>query len=170
MAVRTGKYRYINVGPIYEGMDVEENPLTGFHTITGKRQSDKITGWIGAFEMNPERGQATGFGKTMYMTVDEIHAHAKQYSPGYDNPKGTWKKETKKMERKTVLRLLIRRWGYLNPADAQALEEVEAEQQPIDAESSDIYNVPDYDEAADEAQKFTKEREAELKGQLGFGV
>ena len=166
MAVRTGKYRYINVGPIYEGMNVEENPISGFHTITGKREGDKILGWIGAFEMNPERGQATGFGKTMYMTVDEIHAHAKQYSPGYDNPKGTWKKETKKMERKTVLRLLIRRWGYLNPADAQALEEIEAEQQPIDAESSDIYNVPDYDETAEEVKRTTQEN----LEQLGFGA
>ena len=162
MAVRTGRYRYINVGPIYEGQEIEENQITGFHSISGQKKGDKIIGWIGAFEMNPERGMINGFGKTMYMTSEEIHAHAKEYSPGYDNPKGTWKKETKKMERKTVLRLLIRRWGYLDPADANALEE--AEQQSIDAESSNIY-VPEYDEGAEEVKRTTEES----LQQLGFG-
>jgi recombination protein RecT len=168
MAVRTGKYRYINVGPIYEGQVVEENQITGFHAISGSRTGDKIIGWIGAFEMNPERGMTNGFGKTMYMTVEEIHAHAKEYSKGYNNPKGTWKTETHKMERKTVLRLLIRRWGYLNPTDAQALEEMEAESEPIDAESSEIYNIPEYDETAEDAHKETR-TEAENISQLGFG-
>jgi recombination protein RecT len=168
MAVRTGKYRYINVGPIYEGMEVEENPLTGFHTITrtGNLNKNKIIGWIGAFEMNPERGQATGFGKTMYMTVEEIHAHAKEYSSGYDNPKGTWKTETRKMERKTVLRLLIRRWGYLDPADVQTLTAVENEE-VIEGEG-DVYDIPEYDETAEEVNKETRTREENLS-QLGFG-
>jgi len=170
MAVRTGKYRYINVGPIYDGQIVEENQITGFHSISGTRKSgpagDKVIGWIGSFEMNPERGQLTGFGKTMYMTVEEIHAHAKEYSKGYDNPKGTWKTETKKMERKTLMRLLIRRWGYLDPADAAALEEVEAEQQPIDAETSPIYDIPEYDEDKEEQPKRTAEQNI---SELGFG-
>lgn len=165
MAVRTGKYRYINVGPIYEGMKVEENPITGFHSIVGQRAGDKIIGWIGAFEMNPERGQVTGFAKTFYMSVEEIHSHAREYSKGYDNPKGTWKKETRKMERKTVLRLLLRKWGYLDPADAQVLNESEDET-IIDA-NPDIYNIPDYNEEED-APKPRKATEEAMK-ELGFG-
>jgi len=170
MAVRTGKYRYINVGPIYEGMEVEENPITGFHTIsrTGTLNKDKVIGWIGAFEMNPERGQVTGFGHTIYMTVEEIHAHAQQYSKSYNDPKSPWKTETHKMERKTVLRLLIRRWGYLDPADVQALEEVESEAEPIDADTSAIYDIPEYDENAEQAHEETRTREENLS-QLGFG-
>lgn len=162
MAVRTGKYRYINVGPIYEGMVVEENPITGFHTITGARNGDKIIGWIGAFEMNPARGQTTGFGKTLYMTVEEIHAHAKEYSKGYDNPKGTWKKETKKMERKTVLRLLIRKWGYLDPADAEVLNE--AEEESVIEASADIYDIPEYNEEEEKPRKS----EQEIMKELGY--
>lgn len=164
MAVRTGKYRYINVGPIYEGMTVEENPITGFHSISGQRNGDKIIGWIGAFEMNPARGQTTGFGKTLYMTVAEIHAHAKEYSKGYDNPKGTWKKETKKMERKTVLRLLIRKWGYIDPADAEVLNETEDEQ--VVAASTDIYDIPEY---SDEDEAPQKKTEQQNMAELGFG-
>jgi recombination protein RecT len=167
MAVRTGKYRYINVSPIYDGQVVDENQITGFHsisgTIKGSRQPSEIIGWIGAFEMNPERGQATGFGKTLYMTTEEIHRHAKEYSEGYDNPKGSWKKETRKMERKTVLRLLIRKWGYLDPADAHALEETEAE--TIDAEAQDIYTPND----ESEFEEKPKRPQSELMTELGYG-
>jgi recombination protein RecT len=173
MAIRTGKYRYINVGPIYEGQIVEENPITGFHTISGSitsgaKANDKVIGWIGAFEMNPARGQATGFGKTFYMTVEEIHAHAKEYSAGYDNPKGTWKKETRKMERKTALRLLLRRWGYLDPADVNILETIENEGDVIDG-NPEIYNIPEYDDKAEEihAETVKRSKEQNLK-ELGF--
>jgi len=167
MAVRTGKYRYINVGPIYEGQIVEENQITGFHSIIrnpdGKINKQKIIGWIGAFEMNPERGMTNGFGKTIYMTVEEIHEHAKQYSASYGKSTSPWKTETPKMERKTVLRLLIRRWGYLDPADVSALEEVESDA-PVDGE---IYDIPEYDENAPEVEKETRTREQNLKD-LGF--
>lgn len=180
MAVRTRKYRYINVGPIYEGQEVEENPITGFHSIKGTPENkNNIIGWIGAFEMNPERGQATGFGKTFYLTVEEIHEHAQAYSKGYGTPdkngilvdkKGKptiWQTERRKMERKTVMRLMIRRWGYLDPTDANQLEEMEAEQEPIDAESSDIYStempdIPEYDESVDEHQQSAEQNLREL--------
>lgn len=173
MAIRTGKYRYINVGPIYEGQTVEENPITGFHSISGSptaeaKMNKKIIGWIGAFEMNPARGQTTGFGKTFYMTVEEIHDHAKEYSKGYDNPKGVWKKETQKMERKTVLRLLLRRWGYLDPSDVTVLEQIEGEGETIDA-NPEIY-VPEYDESAEQVHEETKKRSKEENlRELGFG-
>lgn len=173
MAIRTGKYRYINVGPIYEGQTVEENPITGFHSISGSptaeaKMNKKIIGWIGAFEMNPARGQTTGFGKTFYMTVEEIHDHAKEYSKGYDNPKGVWKKETQKMERKTVFRLLLRRWGYLDPSDVTVLEQIEGEGETIDADP-EIY-VPEYDESAEQVHEETKKRSKEENlRELGFG-
>jgi recombination protein RecT len=172
MAVRTGKYRYINVGPIYEGQTVQENQITGFHSISGSKQGDTIIGWIGAFEMNPERGQVTGFGKTFYMTIIEIHAHAKQYSKTYGkkDKKGNptiWQVETPKMERKTVLRLMLRRWGYFDPNDVQMLNEVEAEDETIEGAASDIYNpemptIPDYDEDAETHKRTTEENVSQL--------
>ena len=119
MAVRTGKYRYINVGPVYEGEVIEEDRISGFHRFTGQRKSKKIIGWIAAFELY------SGYGKTMYMTVDEVHDHAKKYSKAYNNQSSPWKSDPDKMERKTVLRLLLRRWGYLDPIDAATLDEVE---------------------------------------------
>jgi recombination protein RecT len=136
MAVRTGKYRYINVGPVYEGEEVEEDRISGFHSLKGHKSSRdaKVIGWLAAFELY------AGFAHTMYMTVEEIHQHAQEYSKGYDykNDQGEytslWHKESIKMERKTVLRLLLRKWGYLDPSDAAVLKEIENEPESINSE------------------------------------
>jgi recombination protein RecT len=130
MAVRTNRYRYINVSCIYEGQEVTEDQITGFHKIGGARKGNKIIGWIGAFEMLPRFG---GYSKTLYMTVDEIHDHGKRYSKSYNRSDSPWQTEPAKMERKTILRLLLRRWGYIDPADVRELEEIENEE-PIEAE------------------------------------
>ena len=128
MAVRTGKYRYINVGPVYEGEEVTENRISGFHSLSGHATSKKVIGWLGAFELY------AGYAKTLYMTVEEIHEHAKKYSKSYDFKDSPWKTETPKMERKTVLRLMLRRWGYMDPADMQVMDEIEADDNVIEAE------------------------------------
>ena len=142
MAVRTGKYRYINAAPIYEGEEVTEDRFTGFHKIEGHKESNKVIGWISAFEMYG------GYGKTLYMTVEEIHAHAKQYSSSYSYKDSTWQTEAPKMEKKTVLRLLLRRWGYMDPADVQVLDQIDEEQpETIDAEFGAIAQNLDRREA-----------------------
>ena len=41
MAIRTGKYRYINVGPVYEGEEVVEDRITGSLKIEGGVKSPK---------------------------------------------------------------------------------------------------------------------------------
>lgn len=130
MAVRTNRYRYINVAPIHQGQAVTENPYTGWHKIEIDESlwwdKEVVIGWLGAFEM------LNGYAHTLYMTVKEIHEHAKQYSKSYEDVNGAWTKEPRKMERKTVLRLLLRRWGFLDPADVQQLNSIE-EDEIIDA-------------------------------------
>jgi len=133
MAVRTNKYRYINAGPIFEGEEVIEDRLSGFHKPTGHRTSDKVIGWIAAFEM------FAGYAKTLYMTVEEIHEHAKRYSSSYSYKDSPWQTEAPKMEKKTVLRLLLRRWGYMDPADARIMDEIDEEKpETIEAEFNTI--------------------------------
>ena len=163
MAIRTGKYRYIHVGKVYEGEVIEEDRITGWHSISsqGEINRQKIIGWVGSFEMYPEKGsgQPRGLVKTIYMTVEEIHEHAQKYSKSYNQPQSGWVKETEKMERKTVLRLLLRRWGYLDPVDVKTLETIEDEPDSIDASFND--SIPDMEE------REPKE-EAQLLKELGF--
>lgn len=156
MAVRTGKYRYINVGPVYEGEKVEVNRISGFHSISGEKTSDAVIGWLGAFEL------FTGYGKTFYMTVEEIHKHAQQYSKGYDRADSAWKTSREMMEKKTVLRLMLRRWGYLDPSDVAALEETE-QASIIDAQAYIPDNLEQIEqETAEEAQRTTEQNLQEL--------
>lgn len=164
MAVRTGRYRYINVNPIYEGERIEENRISGLITLEslqGQRVSSKIIGWLSAFEMLPVKGQKYGLAKTLYMTVEEIHEHAQKYSKSYDSPKSGWKTDTAAMERKTVLRILLRKWGYLDPADAAVLSEIENEADAIDGEAREI--VPA------EPEKTGPRSEATLLTEIGQG-
>jgi len=163
MAVRTNKYRYINVGPVYEGETVEENRISGFHSLSGSKTSDKIIGWIGAFEM------FNGYGKTIYMTVEDIHAHKTKFSKGYNRKDSAWNTNTEQMEKKTVLRLLLRRWGYLDPADIQMLEEIEKDPISIDGEFvDDAYLPDDMDAAEKEVIEEVQRTEQETIAQLGF--
>lgn len=162
MAVRTGKYRYINTNPIYEGEVMVEDRISGFYSIEGGKKSDTIIGWLAAFEMNPERGQVRGYAKTIYMTVAEIHAHAKKYSKSYSYKESGWQTDPAAMERKTVLRLLLRRWGYLDPVDIATLESIEKE----DPNIVDV-NLPEWDGSIEDEPK-QKASQEQLMAELGF--
>jgi len=127
MAIRTGKYRRIEVHKLYEGETFEQDRLTGMMSLGGSKKSNKTGGWMAIFEMYPPKGQRSGMSAALFMTVDEIHAHAQKYSRGYDRKDGAWKTATEQMEKKTVLRLLLRTRGYLDPQDEAAMAEIEEE-------------------------------------------
>jgi recombination protein RecT len=154
MALRTLKYRYINTGKIYEGETVEEDRITGYLKITGSATSKNVIGWISAFEL------VAGYGKAIYMTLDEIYAHAKKYSPSFSYNDSVWKTNPESMERKTILRRLLSQWGYFDPSDKKLLEEVD--EQPIDVDFSPV------EEDAQQGQKLAEKTEAELLQDLGF--
>lgn len=115
MAIRTGKYRHLNVAKIYEGEEVIEDRITGVHRIEGSKKSSKIVGWLWYMEL------FTGFAKSIYMSVEEIHAHAAKYSKSYQRSDSPWKTHTEMMEKKTLMRLGISRWGYLDPYDLMTM-------------------------------------------------
>lgn len=119
MAIRTGKYRFLHVARIQEGQQVIEDQLRGEHTIQGfpSKRDAPVVGYLLYFELT------NGYTKTFYMETDEIIEHAKRYSRSYDNPKGKWKTETDKMCAKTVLRLGLTHWGYIDPYDAMILNQ-----------------------------------------------
>jgi len=134
MAMRTNKYRWINVGPVYEGETMEQDRLSGeWKAPAGIRTSDKIVGWLAAFL------KTNGSSKTHYMSCEEIHEHAKKYSQSYTNDDSPWQKETRKMERKTCLRTMLRLWGEFTPADGDVLQEIEKEVEEVDGQ--DDFNV-----------------------------
>jgi recombination protein RecT len=119
MANRTGKYRYLNDFRVFEGQEVVEDQLRGTIELRGQRTSQKVIGYGFYFEM------VNGLKKVLYMTVEEIREHGAKYSKTYNFSDSLWKTNFEAMARKTVTRLCLSRYGYLDPTDALTLGAVD---------------------------------------------
>lgn len=129
LALRSGQYRRINV------TDVRETEYKGIDRLTGDlkfkwfkseeaRAKRVVIGYVAFFQLK------TGFEKSLYMTVDELKAHAKHYSKSYQKGYGQWVDDFDSMARKTVMKLNISRDGITSTqlqtallADQAAVEE-----------------------------------------------
>ena len=123
LAIRSGVYENMNVAEVYEDELIDYNPITGeieitklFTACTQRKEgkTDKIVGYYAWFKL------LTGFRKEFYMTVEEVTNHAKKYSASYkqDLNKGyrssKWTTDFDAMAKKTVLKLLLSKWGILS--------------------------------------------------------
>ncbi|MGK9250856.1 recombinase RecT [Paenibacillus humicus] len=105
LALRTGKYKSINVTEVYEGELVVWNRLTEEFVIDfDAKTSDKIIGYAGYFEL------VNGFRKTVYWTAAEIEDHRKKFSKSDFG----WKNDYDGMALKTVIRNMLSKWGILS--------------------------------------------------------
>lgn len=107
LALRSGQYAAIEVNEVYEGEVVAFNRFNGSYTF-GERKSDNIIGYMGYFRL------INGFEKYFFMSVEEIQAHAQRYSQTAKKGYGLWVDQFDAMARKTVLKLLLSRWGILS--------------------------------------------------------
>ena len=107
LAQRTGQYRYINAGEVYEGEYVGSDKITGAVDLSGEKKSDKVVGYFAFFQL------LNGFSKAMYWTKEYVVAHAEKYSKSYDSQYSAWKTEFDKMAKKTVLSNLLRNYGVM---------------------------------------------------------
>jgi recombination protein RecT len=119
MANRTNRYRVLNDFKVYEGQEIVEDQLRGSIEIVGHRTSETVIGYGFYFEMT------NGLKKVLYMTVEEIKAHGAAYSKTFQYDSSMWKKDFPAMARKTVIRLCLSRYGYLDPTDAANLSAID---------------------------------------------
>lgn len=158
LALRTGKYRFINTSHISEGQSIEIDELTGAARIHGTRiPKGKILGYFSYFEL------FNGYSHALYMSVEEIHEHAKKYSKTYNYDSSPWKKEFDKMARKTVLRLNLLRYGLLDQRElvqADMAEEESGEPVVFDTTFEDVELTPE--------PPAPPRSESEVLSELGF--
>ena len=107
LALRSGQFKNISATPIYEGQLVSENPLTGFEFDFTKK-SDKVIGYASYFSL------INGFEKTLYMTIEDVEAHAKKFSQTFKKGFGIWKDDFHAMAQKTVLKMLLSKYAPLS--------------------------------------------------------
>lgn len=130
LAMRTGQYKNLNANVIYEGMEVEENYLTGEIKITGKPTSEKIIGYFCYFSL------LNGFEKILYMTRKEVEDHAKKFSKTFNFDNSSWKTDFDAMALKTVIRLLISKYGPLSTELEKVIKDEEDEYLEAEVQSN----------------------------------
>jgi recombination protein RecT len=144
LAQRTGLYRNINAGEVYEDEYDGEDLLTGevtFHRVNGgyrdNGQTDKIVGYFAFFETT------TGFRKTEYWTKADIINHAKRYSKSFNN--GPWQTNFDSMARKTVLKSLLNHYGPMS-VDSSLAQAVAKDQTVVHTDGTEGYDDNPLDE------------------------
>lgn len=105
LAQRSGQFLKISESDVREGEIKSFSRMTGeinFKEIQdqNKRLQTRIVGYVSYFKL------INGFESYLYMTVEELEAHAKKYSQTYKKfGTGLWKDEFDGMCRKTVTKL-----------------------------------------------------------------
>ena len=119
MALRSGNYRYINADVLYKGHKVKKDLLTGNCAITGEAENDKAIGYFAYIEL------LNGFKKSVFWTRKEVERHAKRFSKSYGTSFSPWKTDFDQMAVKTVLTVLLKKYGILSVEMASALSNPE---------------------------------------------
>jgi recombination protein RecT len=123
LGIRTGQYKTMNASEIYEDEIKVWNPITGEIEFTdpttwkfrAEGKDDKILGYVAFFKL------INGFEKYLYMTVGQVDRHARRYAQSYGNQYGKWKTDFGAMAKKTVLKLLLSKYGILSIEMQRAL-------------------------------------------------
>lgn len=131
LAMRSGQYRSINVGTIYEGQLKGWNPLTEELEFDPEaKESDEVVGYFGYFKM------LNGFEKTVFWTKENVEQHRINNSKNRDKKAltGVWASNYDAMAQKTVLRNLLSKWGILSIEMQKAIltDESDADEQEVD--------------------------------------
>lgn len=113
LAQRSGQYVDIGAKTVYEGELEYENRLLDKFKF-GNRTSDKVIGYLAYFRLT------NGFEKMLFMTLDEMQAHAKKYSQNYKGGTDKWGlADFNVMAEKTVLKRLLSKFGPLSIESVQ---------------------------------------------------
>ena len=164
LAIRTGQFRTINVTEVVDGEIASENLITGeIQFVRAKDRTTKpVVGYVAFFSL------LNGFSKMLYMSVEDIKAHAKRYSQTFSSSKD-WVRESSKwttdfdaMAKKTVLKLLLNRYA---PLSVEMRSAVVSDQAVLNAEGQPEYiDNPEPEEQPQVAvAEAVNEKKAEMK-------
>lgn len=127
LAIRSGQYKTINTCEVREG-EVRRNKFTGHIEFLGENHSGKVVGYLAYIEL------LNGFSQSLYMSIEEMNAHAQKYSKTYGKLTSVWATDFDAMAKKTVLKLLLNRYGVLSVEMQKAvqIDQADANGQYID--------------------------------------
>lgn len=153
LAMRSGAFKTINTTDVKEGEIISTDFLSGENVYKRlpeeERLKAKTIGYVAYFKL------LSGFEKSLYMSIEEIKAHAKQYSQTYKQGFGIWIDNFEQMALKTPLKRLLSKYAPMSVEMKNAIMADQTIRRDIDAE----------DEFADNEKEPT-EREIEIARQI----
>ena len=131
LAMRSGVIKSLINEVVYEGQLVKRNKFKGVYEFDeDAKTSEKIIGYMAYMET------VEGFEKTLYMTVEEVKAHAKKFSQTYRAGSGIWKENFDAMAKKTVLKQLLNKWSPKSVAPARQFDQAVVRINPDENQTS----------------------------------
>lgn len=133
LAIRSGQYEKLEVSDVREGELVEYDRLSGAAfkwKNESQRKDSKIIGYAAKFKL------LNGFSKTLYMSREEMEAHFQKYSASYRTTGRFAVASFDEMANKTVIKLLLSRYGVLSVEMQQAIK---VDQAAINNDGSVVY-------------------------------
>jgi recombination protein RecT len=152
LAQRSGQYKAINATDVREGEIKNWNRMTGEITFEWiqddeERLKKPVVGYAAYFQLH------NGFEKTLFMSVKQLEAHGLRFSQTYKKGYGLWKDDFNSMALKTVVKMLLSKFGPLsidlqravvvdqaviNDAETQDVTYVDNEEPEVDKEAERI--------------------------------
>lgn len=157
LAIRSGYYEKMNYVVVYKDEIKSYNPITGevefVKDFTGCKDREtedekNVAGYYAWFKLR------TGFSHDLFMTRQAVENHARKYSSSYrsdlnyNSKKSLWSTNFEAMALKTVIKLLLSKWGILSVDMQRAIQD---DQKTFNEQGEESYgdNQPDVIEAQD---------------------
>ena len=149
LAIRTGQYKRINVAVMYEGQFESYDPITDeLKYNLENKLSDEITHYVAYFQT------INGFEKYNIMSKEEVEQHGMKFSKTFKKEKSTWQTDFNAMAKKTVLKLLLSKFGILSIEMQTALKTDQAVIKDVNKDSVEVEYVDNENNVNDTADEI----------------
>ena len=162
LAQRSNQFKRINASDVrygeYQGIDRMSGEVKiNWEEDDEKREKLKVVGYVGYFKL------LNGFEKELYMSVEELTNHAKKYSQSFKKGYGLWVDQFDVMAKKTVLKLLISKYGALSTSLQEAIlaDQAAVEEDGYKYVDNDRSVVDNSDDANDKGKSDSKDEPSE---------
>ena len=141
---------------MYEGQFESYDPITDeLKYNLDNKLSDEITHYVAYFQT------INGFEKYNVMSKEEIENHAKKFSKTYSSKFSSWQTNFNTMAKKTVLKLLLSKFGILSIEMQTAQKADQAVIKDFDKNNIEVEYVDNPENAPDTSENYENKKDVQ---------